>query len=236
MRSVGLPPFLAPCLRPAPFVDFIPCTLVVVSFCAMLLTSSVGAQAVLGLLFFSPSAVTLCRGTPDPTLWRSGSALRPARACWGTCRASSDPWSLGECGQDRGRAPGRVRSPGRSGPGAGSHFRGFVDRPGGRLRGFPTSGRRAPPTPFSPARVTLSLCLLCFGVSVALTNLHGSLGAGWGKACCSDAFARLSGSLVAPRGFGRAGLRPLFFAPSSVLARAGPGPSASSPAGAAGRD
>ena len=235
MRSVGLPPFLAPCLRPAPIVDFIPCTLVVVSFCAMLLTSSVGAQAVLGLLFFSPSAVTLCRGTPDPTLWRSGSALRPARACWGTCWASSDPWSLGGAGRT-GAGP-RAGSGPRAGPGPGPcSFGGFVDRPGGRLRGFPTSGRRAPPTPFSPARVTLSLCLLCFGVSVALTNLHGSLGAGWGEACGSDAFARLSGSLVAPRGLGRAGLRPLFFAPSSVLARAGPGPSASSPAGAAGRD
>jgi hypothetical protein len=124
--------------------------------------------------FFSPSAVTLCRGTPDPTLWRSGSALRPARACWGTCRASSDPWSLGECGQDRGRAPGRVRSPVRAGAGAGSHFRGFVDRPGGRLRGFPTSGRRAPPTPFSPARVILSLCLLASVCQLPCRSCAGS--------------------------------------------------------------
>ena len=46
----------------------------------MLLMISNESQAVLGRLFFSPSAATLWRGTPDPTLWLSGSARRPARA------------------------------------------------------------------------------------------------------------------------------------------------------------
>ena len=43
---------------------------------------SVESQAVLGLLFFSPSVATLRRGTPDPT-WLSGPARRPARASAG---------------------------------------------------------------------------------------------------------------------------------------------------------
>ena len=37
-------------------------------FLTMLLTSSNESQAVLGHLFFSPSAATLCRRTPDPIL------------------------------------------------------------------------------------------------------------------------------------------------------------------------
>ena len=152
----------------------------------MLLTSSFEAQAVPGLLFFSPSAATLCRGTPDPTLWRSGSAHRPARAPAGPGpgpgpgpaggRAGLHPihGRLGvRAGPGPGPGPGRAQGPART-----SGFRRQAG--GGRLRGFPTSGRRAPPTLFSPARVIQLPCLLCFGVSVALTILRGSLGAGRG--------------------------------------------------------
>jgi hypothetical protein len=134
-----------------------------------------------------------------------------------------------------GRDSARHRAPGRAGPGAGSHDGGFDDRPGWRLRGFPSSGRRAPPALFSPAWVFLLLRLPCL-VCLCLVVPARALGADRGRARCLDAFARLSGSLAAPRGYSCAGLRPLFFASSSALARAGPGPSASSPAGAAGRD
>ena len=51
MRSVGLPPFLAPCLRPAPFVDFIPCTLVVVIFCGGARSGGTRGQAARGGAF-----------------------------------------------------------------------------------------------------------------------------------------------------------------------------------------
>jgi hypothetical protein len=140
----------------------------------------------------------------------------------------------GRAGTRPGTGP-RARAPGRAGPGAGSHDGGFDDRPGWRLRGFPSSGRRAPPALFSPAWVILLLRLPCL-VCLCLVVPARALGADRGRARCLDAFARLSGSLAAPRGYSCAGLRPLFFASSSALARAGPGPSASSPAGAAGRD
>ena len=112
--------------------------------------------------------------------------------------------------------------------------RGFRRQAGGAAAGLPVFG-----TPGSARTVLTRL-----GHSVAASALLGvsavvpvlALGADRGRARCLDAFARLSGSLVAPCGFGCAGLRPLFFAPSSGLARAGPWPSASSPAGAAERD
>ena len=88
--------------------------------------------------------------------------------------------------------PGPV--PGRAGPGAGSHGGGFDDRPGWRLRGFPSSGCRAPPALFLPAWVILLLrlpCLVCLllflcgpseptgGGRAASTSSRGSLGALW---------------------------------------------------------
>ena len=182
----------------------------------MPLTSSVESQAVLGLLFFSPSAATLCRGTPDPTQsWRSGSAHQPARPQPGQGPVLG-PGLVGDvpgffrsmvawgCGPDRGRVLGRA------GPGPGPTRSSGVSTTGrgGRLRGFPTSGCRAPLTLFSPTRVFLLLSLLCFRVSVALTNLRGLRGAGRGRTCCLNAFARLSGSLVASRGYGCSGLQP----------------------------
>jgi hypothetical protein len=211
----------------------------------MLLMCSMGSQAVLGLLFFSPSAATICRGTPDPTLGFPGRpAGRPGTQPGpdpGPVLRGDVPGFLRSMFAWTGRAgtrPGtgaRAPAPGRAGPGAGSHDGGFDDRPGWRLRGFPSSGRRAPPALFSPAWVILLLRLPCL-VCLCLVVPARALGADRGRARCLDAFARLSGSLAAPRGYSCAGLRPLFFASSSALARAGPGPSASSPAGAAGRD
>ena len=199
----------------------------------MPLMYSVGSQAVLGLLFFSPSAATLCRGTPDPTLGFPG---RPAGRPGTQPGPDPGPVLLGD-------VPGFCRSmiawsfrpgPGWAGPGAGSHVGGFDDRLGGEAAGLPElrdAGLRPhcshPPGSFCCC-VCLAWCVCCLVVPAR------ALGADRGRARCLDAFARLSGSLVAPRGFGCAGLRPLFFAPSSALARAGPGQSASSPAGAAG--
>jgi hypothetical protein len=135
VRSAGLPLSPDVCWWQPPLLNFIRCTLVAVNFLTMLQTSSNESQAVLGRLFFSPSAATLCRGTPDPTLTRlSGSARRPAltpagpgtgppagpdssraryraRSCWGTCRASSDPSALGGAGRI-GPGPGSGRAGG----------------------------------------------------------------------------------------------------------------------------
>jgi hypothetical protein len=106
----------------------------------------------------------------------------------------------------------------RAGPGGGragpSRARdptsGVRRQAGGRLRGLPTSGCRAPPVLSSPFRVAVLPCLLAsVGVSVALTMLRGSPGAGR-RERCFYAFARLSRSLVAPRGPGRAGSWPFF--------------------------
>ena len=210
----------------------------------MLLMCFVGSQAVLGLLFFSPSAAALCRGTPDPTLGFPG---RPAGRP-GT-QPGPDPGPVLRGGR-AGLPPIHVRldGPGRdsarhrgTGPGPGPGRarsrlarRGFRRQAGVAAAGLPVFGMPG------SARTVLTRS----GHSVAASALLGvsvvvpvrALGADRGRARCLDVFARLSGSLVAPRGFGCAGLRPPFFAPSSALARAGPGPSASSPAGAAGRE
>lgn len=202
----------------------------------MLLMSSVESQAVLGLLFFSPSAATLCRGTPDPTLWRSGSALRPARArpraraCWGTCRASSDSRSLGA---RAGPGPGRVRSPGRFA------LRGFRRQARGEAAaglpdlGLPGSAHTVLTHPghsvaesscpaLSAAALTYSrgpVELAGRGGQAASTPSRGSLGALWRRAAAA-----------AP------GLGPLSLLRAVCWPGPGPGPSASSPSGAAGRD
>jgi len=106
----------------------------------------------------------------------------------GFCR-SMIAWSCGP-----GRGPSRARA--RAGPGAGSHVGGFDDRPGGgcgasRLR---DAGLRPhcshPPGSFCCC-VCLGRCVCCLVVPAL------ALGADWGRARCLDAFARLSGSLVA---------------------------------------
>ena len=215
----------------------------------MLLMWFVGSQAFLGLLFFSPSssAAALCRGTPDPTLGFPG---RPASRPGTQPGPDPGPVLLGD-------VPGFLRSmfawTGRAGTRPGTGPRALAPGPGpGRARsrlarrGFRRqAGVAAAGLPVFGMPGSARTVLTRLGHSVAASALLGvsvvvlvrALGAGRGRARCLDAFARLSGSLVAPCGFSCAGLRPpLFFAPSSALARAGPGPSASSPAGAAGRD
>ena len=239
VRFVGRPPFWLP-VGGRSLVDFILTgTLVVQTFPANALMSFAGSQAFLGLLFFSPSAAALCRGTPDPTLGFPG---RPAGRPGTQPGPDPGPVLLGDV---PGRDSARLRS--RAGPGPGRARagpsrarsrlarRGFRRQAGVAVAGLPVFGMPG------SARTVLTRS----GHSVAASALLGvsvvvpvrALGADRGRARCLDVFARLSGSLVAPRGFGCAGLRPpLFFAPSSALARAGPGPSASSPAGAAGRE
>ena len=58
------------------------------------------------------------------------------------------------------------------------------------------------------------------GVSVVVPAR--ALGADRGRARCLDVFARLSGSLVAPRGFGCAGLRPPFLCSEQCAGQGGP--------------
>jgi len=212
----------------------------------MLLMCSMGSQAVLGLLFFSPSAATLCRGTPDPTLLLSGSARRPARAPAGPqpgpVQLGDVPGSSASGGAGRvgpGPGSGRARPGLRPGPAARSRLAlpgvSTTGR-GGRLRGFPSSGRRAPPALSSPAWVTLLLCLSGVGVSAALTIPRGPLGAGRGRSALPR---RRRAARWEPCGAAWLRLRrapALFFAPSGALAWVEPGPSASPPAGAAGRD
>ncbi len=221
------------------YLHFISCTLVAEKFLTMLLTSSVESQAVLGLPFFSPSAATLCRGTPDPTLGFPGRP-RPARA-----PAGPGP---GPAGGRAGLLPirGRLEVLGRPGRGPDRAWAGARSRlaPQGFRR--PAGGAAAGPSNFgrpgsAHTVLTRSGHLVVVSSPVLLCLLARRLRArtrelGQGEERYLDAVARLSGSLVAPRGFGRSGLQPTFFAPSSALARAGPGPSASSPAGAAGRD
>ena len=130
-----------------------------------------------------------------PPVWRSGSAHRPARAPAGPGpgpgpaggRAGFLPihGRLGGCGTGRGFALGRVRSPGRAGPWAGSHFGGFDDRPGGAAAGFPDFG-----TPGSAHTVLTHTdhpvaVSACFSVSVALSFLRGLLGAASGGRAAS---------------------------------------------------
>ena len=234
-------------------LNFICCTVVAVEIFTMLLMSSNESQAVLGRLFFSPSAATLWRGTPDPTLWLSGSARRPARAPAGPqpgpVQLGDVPGSSALGGAGRvgpGPGPGRARPGPRSGQAraqAGPGGPGRLALPGvsttgrgGRLRGFPSSGRRAPPALSSPAGVTLLLCLSGVGVSAALTIPRGPLGAGRGRSALPR---RRRAARWEPCGAAWLRLRrapALFFAPSGALAWVEPGPSASPPAGAAGRD
>ncbi len=156
---------------------------------------------------------------------RRGSRARPrARSCWGTVRASSDPWALGGAGRAGGAGPEPARTSGVSTTGR------------GRLQGFPSSGRQAPPALLSLARVTLLPCLPCVGVSVALTISRGPLGADRGRSalprrCCAARWEPCGAAWLRLR---RAPT--LFFAPSSALSWAEPRPLASPPAGAAGRD
>jgi hypothetical protein len=140
-------------------------------------------------------------------------------------------------GAGRTGAGPRAGSGPRAGPGPGRlALRGFRRQAGGggcgasRLRDTGLRPHRSHPHGSSCRCVCLLQCVSCLVVLARAPRSRR------GRACCLDAFVRLSGSLVAPRGFGCAGPRPLFFAPSSALAWAGPGPSASSPAGAAGRD
>ena len=208
----------------------------------MVLMSFVGAQAILGLLFFSPSAAAPCRGTPDPTLGFPG---RPAGRPGTQPGPDPGPVLLGD-------VPGFLRSMfAWTGPG----------RDSARHR----ARSRAGPGP-EPAR-TAGVSTTCRGGGCGASRLRDAglrphcshpLGSfcccvclAWCVCCCSCAGPRsrpgegalprrLRAALWEPCGATRLWLRrapaPLFFAPSSALARAGPGPPASSPAGAAGRE
>ena len=171
-------------------------------FSTMLLTASIESQAVPGLRFFSPSAVALRRGTPEPHPWLSGPVRLPARSPAGPGpgpdggRAGLPPIfrQLGGTGRP---GPGS----GRLGPGPGHRLalRGFRRHArGGRLRGLPSLGRWAPPALFSPARVSQLSCLPCVGVFAALRISRGPAGAVGRRTRYPYAFARLAGSLVAP--------------------------------------
>ena len=170
-------------------------------------------------------------GFPGRPAGRPGPQPGPSRArsSWGTCLALRHREVRAGSGQARAQA----------GPGARSRLalRGFRRLAGGgRLRGFPSPGRRAPPALFSPARVTLLLCLSGVGVSAALTIPRGPHGAGRGRSALPR---RRRAARWEPCGAAWLRLRrapALFFAPSGALAWVEPGPSASPPAGAAGRD
>ena len=170
-------------------------------------------------------------GYPGRPAGRPGPQPGPSRArsSWGTCQGLRHWEVRAGSGQARAQAgpggPGRLALPGVSTTGR-----------GGRLRGFPSSGRRAPPALSSPAWVTLLLCLSGVGVSAALTIPRGPLGAGRGRSALPR---RRRAARWEPCGAAWLRLRrapALFFAPSGALAWVEPGPSASPPAGAAGRD
>ena len=137
-------------------------------------------------------------GYPGRPAGRPGPQPGPSRArsSWGTCLALRH--------REVRAGSGQVRAQVGPGPGSG-RARGARSRPalpgvsttgrGGRLRGFPSSGRRAPPALSSPAWVTLLLCLPGVGVSAALTIPRGPLGAGRGEECSASTSSR--GSLGA---------------------------------------
>ena len=97
--------------------------------------------------------------------------------------------------------PGRAGA--RSGLRAGSHFRGFDFRPGGRLRGLPTSGGQAPPTLFPPARVILLLCLPCVAVSACSSTPRAGPGRTRARARGGALPQRLRAALWEPCGAAR---------------------------------
>ena len=205
-------------------LNFICCTVVAVKFFTMLLMSSNESQAVLGRLFFSPSAATLWRGTPDPTLWLSGSARRPARAPAGPqpgqVQLGDVPGSSALGGAGRvGPGPGSGRA---RGPGPASTSGGFDDWPGGAAAGLPEFG-----TPGSARTVltrvghSVAVSVWCWRVCClddpawasrsrpgeecsASTPSRGSLGALWrrvasaapgsGPFLCSEQCAGLGGA------------------------------------------
>ena len=130
----------------------------------------------------------------------------------GFCRRSMIAWSCG---------PGRA-GPSRAGPSrARSRLarRGFRRQAGVAAAGLPVFGMPG------SARTVLTRS----GHSVAASALLGvsvvvpvrALGADRGRARCLDVFARLSGSLVAPRGFGCAGLRPPFLCSEQCAGQGG---------------
>ena len=178
-------------------------------------------------------------GYPGRPAGRPGPQPGPSRARsrWGTCLALRH-WEvragLGRARAQVGPGPGSGRA---RGPGSASTSGGFDDWPGGAAAGLPEFG-----TPGSARTVltrsghSVAVSAWCWCVCCLDDPARASRSRPGRGVLCLDAVARLAGSLVAPRGFGCAGLRPLFFAPSGALAWVEPGPSASPPAGAAGRD
>jgi hypothetical protein len=148
--------------------------------------------------------------------WPSGPAARPARAPAGP---EPGPRPAG------GRDPIRGRLEVRAGPGRGPvrawsraqsrlALRGFRLQAGGAAAGPSDFGRpgSAHTVPTRAGHFVAVSALCCCVRSLVDYSTRGLLdgpGSGPGGELCLDAIARLSGSLVAPRGFSRAGLRPI---------------------------
>jgi hypothetical protein len=153
-------------------------------------------DAVLGLLFFSPSAATLCRGILAPNLWLSWSVCRPARVHAGPGPgpgpAGGRAWLLPICShlpvEVGSPAPGRRwAEPGRgpgTGPGPGQEpactSRGSTSWPEGAAAELPDFGMPGSTrTVLTRAGRYVAVSASCVGVAVtaASTPSRGSLGA-----------------------------------------------------------
>jgi hypothetical protein len=185
----------------------------------MLLTCSNESQAVLGRLFFSPSAATLCRGTPDPPLVFPGRPAgrprpqpgpAPGPVLLGDVPGFFRSFGTGRCGPGRARPglrPGR--GPGLPRPRSRLALRGFRRLAGGAAAGLSEFG-----TPGSARTIltrsghSVAVSAWCWCVCCLDDLARASRSRPGGGVLCLDAVARLAGSLVAPRGFGCAGLRP----------------------------
>jgi hypothetical protein len=143
-------------------------------------------------------------GFPGRPAGRPGPQPGPSRArsCWGTCLALRH-WEV-RAGSGQARA--------QAGPGARSRLalRGFRRLAGGAAAGLPEFG-----TPGSARTVltrlghSAAVSAWCWCVCCLDDLARADRSRPGGGVLCLDAIARLAGSLVALRGFGCAGLRPI---------------------------